>query len=243
VKELDFSFAEHAVDFDAHIGASIPGYDRLGWWCEKLSRRFVQSGTRVIDVGCSTGNLLRHVRDANHASRRCVDYVGIDVEPCFEPQWRELRANDLRFEERDALCFDFANSSLVIASFTLQFSPERKKLNLLQSVYDGLVDGGALVIAEKTLANSSALQELIAFTYYDHKRKMFTAQEILDKERRLRGLMTPWTRARLVRALCAVSFSPHDIDSFWQDGPFVGLVAIKRTAFLEPRSGSRAAIC
>jgi tRNA (cmo5U34)-methyltransferase len=232
---IDFDFSEHAADFDAHISASIPGYARLRWWCEKLSRRFVQDGTRVVDVGCSTGNLLRRVRDANHASRPGADYVGIDIESCFEPQWRRLRTNGLQLGVRDALSYDFANSSLVIASFTLQFIAERKKLSLLRSVYDGLVDGGALFIAEKTLASSSALQELIAFTHYDHKRTSFSAEEILDKERRLRGLMTPWTRAQLVEALCAVGFRPHDIEAFWQNGPFLGLVAMKRMALLEAR--------
>jgi tRNA (cmo5U34)-methyltransferase len=116
-----------------------------------------------------------------------------------------------------------------MACFTLQFIAERRKIALLRSIYDGLVEGGALFISEKTLATSSTLQELIAFTYYDHKREAFTAEEILDKERRLRGFMTPWTRARLIEALCAVGFRRSEIESFWQEGPFVALVAMKRT--------------
>jgi tRNA (cmo5U34)-methyltransferase len=87
----DFSFAEHA-DFDAHIAASIPGYDQLGWWCEKLSRRFVQDGTRVVDVGCSTGSLLSRVRDGNRLSGRHAEFIGIDVDGSFEQHWRSLRA-------------------------------------------------------------------------------------------------------------------------------------------------------
>lgn len=232
---VDFSFEEHAAEFDAHILASIPSYDRLRWWCEKLSRRFVQSGTRVVDVGCSTGSMLKAIRDANQGSRPGVNYLGIDLASCFEPHWLKLRADDLQFEARDALTVDFTHTSLVIASFTLQFIPERKKLALLQPIYDGLVEGGALFIAEKTLASSSALQELIVFAYYDHKRRQFTAEQILEKERRLRGVMTPWARTRLIEALLAVGFRPHDIEAFWQEGPFVGLVAMKRTALVRSR--------
>jgi tRNA (cmo5U34)-methyltransferase len=228
MKIVDFKFADHATHFDAHVAASIPGYERLGWWCVKLSRRFVQGSTNVIDVGCSSGKLLRRVRDANHVSRLGVEYVGVDIESCFVPQWRSLLTNGLRFEACDALSYNFVNNSLVIASFTLQFIAERKKLALLQSIHDSLVDGGALLLAEKTVARSSTLQELITFVHYDHKRSAFTAEEILDKEQQLRGLMTPWTRARLFESLLAVGFQAHDIEAFWQEGPFIAVLAMKR---------------
>lgn len=229
---IDFSFAEHAPAFDAHIEASIPGYDRLSWWCERYSRRFVQSGTRVIDIGCSTGALLSRIRDATQTSRPAVDYLGIDIEPTYEAHWRVRRGKNLSYEVADALSFNgLQNLSLAVSAFTLQFVPERQKIQLLQRIYDGLVEGGALLIAEKTLAPSSTLQELSTFAYYDHKLQAFSAEEVLDKERRLRGLMTPWPRSRLSEALCCAGFMPQDIESFWQEGPFVAFVAQKRTAY------------
>ena len=233
----DFSFAEQALEFDEHIRASIPGYERLCWWTEKLSRRFVQNGTRVVDVGCATGALTKSIRDANQPSRPAVDYLGIDIEEGFDRHWRKHRRDNLRFEVRDALAFEgFEDMSMAISVFTLQFIPERHKTSLLRHLYDGLVDGGALLIAEKTLARSSALQELITFTYYDYKRQAFTAEQILDKERRLRGLMTPWTKARLVEALVAVGFRVLDLESFWQEGPFMAFLAQKRPPLYRARS-------
>jgi tRNA (cmo5U34)-methyltransferase len=227
---VDFSFAEIAPDFDAHIDASIPGYGRLMWWCEKFSRRFVQNGTMVIDIGCSTGALLKRIRDANQPSRQSVHYLGIDIEKSFGQHWRERCQQNMRFEVQDALTFNgFENASLLVILFTLQFIPERQKIDLLRRVFDGLVEGGALIIAEKTLASCSALQELITFTYYDHKRQAFTAEQILNKESRLRGLMTPWTKAWLVETLHAAGFQAQDIESFWQEGPFIAYVGQKRT--------------
>ncbi len=233
----DFSFAEHALEFDEHIGASIPGYDQLCWWTEKLSRRFVQNGTKVVDIGCATGALMKNIRDTNQCSRPSVEYLGIDIERDFEQHWRNRRQENLQFEVRDVLAFDgLENMSLAMSVFTLQFIPERHKMGLLQRVYDGLVEGGALMIAEKTLAADSTLQELITFAYYDYKRQTFTAEQVLDKERRLRGLMTPWTRARMVEALCSVGFQPQNVESFWQEGPFIAFVAQKRTVFRYSKS-------
>ncbi|HTM72342.1 MAG TPA: methyltransferase [Pseudolabrys sp.] len=226
---LDFNFAEYAFDFDAHISASIPGYDRLRWWTAQVSRRFVKQDTRVIDIGCSTGSMLREIRDINQASRPRVEYVGIDISEAFRLQWKQFERENLGFKVCDATRFvGFYNSSLVIASFALQFIAEHRRVALLKRIHDGLVGGGALLIAEKTLATSSALQDVIAFTYYDYKRLRFSADDILDKERRLRGVMTPWTRGQLFQALSAAGFSRQYIEPFWQEGPFISIVAIRK---------------
>src|SRR5690242_20625306 len=94
----DFHFADHAAGFDAHISASIPGYDRLRWWITQLSRRFVREGTRVIDVGCSTGSTLKQIHDLNRASRPAVGYVGIDICDAFCSQWKQLECDTLQFQ-------------------------------------------------------------------------------------------------------------------------------------------------
>ncbi len=103
----DFSFAEYAADFDEHIRASIPGYDQLISQCAAYSRRFVQNETCVVDIGCSTGNLLRAIRDHNQTARPSAEYVGIDIEDSFGSGWAKRRARNIRFEARDARSFHF----------------------------------------------------------------------------------------------------------------------------------------
>jgi tRNA (cmo5U34)-methyltransferase len=64
----DFSFADLAPKIDSHIRLSIPGYkDSLLPVCVRLSRRFVQPDTAVMDVGCSSGHLLAAIQRANRA--------------------------------------------------------------------------------------------------------------------------------------------------------------------------------
>jgi tRNA (cmo5U34)-methyltransferase len=223
----DFSFRDHAKDFDSHIGRSIPGYQELVRTCVRLSRRFVQSGTTVVDVGCSTGHLLTAISEYNRGARSDVAYVGLDSVSDFDVHWERWKNVNVKFEICDARFYPgFKNISLACSLFTIQFVPPRDKLQLLQRIYDGLVEGGALMIAEKTLADTSRLQDAMTFPYYDYKLDQgFSEKELLDKERSLRGQMTLWTEAELKQALRGVGF--REIDSIWRNFTFIGVLALR----------------
>jgi len=223
----DFSFRDHAANFDAHIGASIPGYERLVWDCVRLSRRFVQPNTAVLDVGCSTGRLLAAIHEHNQSARSDVAYIGIDSVPDFGVHWDGLKGENVDFQVCDARSYPgFKNVSLTYCLFTIQFLREPDKMPLLKRIHEGLVEGGALMIAEKTLAGTSRIQDALVFSYYDFKLEQgFTEKELLDKERSLRGLMTLWTESELRKALRRVGF--REIELIWKDLTFVGFLAIK----------------
>jgi tRNA (cmo5U34)-methyltransferase len=224
---VDFSFKDHAKDFDSHIGRSIPGYDELIRTCVRLSRRFVQPGTRVVDIGCSTGHLLASIRDSNQSARPDVEYVGIDCVSDFGVHWARLKSENVHFETCDARSYEgFNDVSLANAIFTIQFVRPADKMRLLQRIYNGLVEGGALIVAEKTLADTSRMQDALTFPYYDSKIEQgFSEKELLDKERALRGLMTLWTETELREALRRVGF--REIEPIWRSFVFVGLMALK----------------
>ena len=225
---IDFSFAAHAGEFDSHIRSSIPGYeDGLLPACVALSRRFVQPSTRVIDVGCSTGHLIASIRNANMVARPDVEYVGIDSISDFDVHWSKVMSEDLRFETCDARSYrGFRNASLVYSLFTIQFIRGADKLPLLRRIHEGLVDGGALIIAEKTVAETGRVQDAVTFPFYDLKLGQgFSEKDILDKERSLRGHMTLWTEAELKTALREVGF--REIEPIWRNYMFVGLLALK----------------
>jgi tRNA (cmo5U34)-methyltransferase len=223
---VDFSFQDHAKDFDSHIGRSIPGYHELIRTSVRLSRRFVQPGTTVVDVGCSTGHLLAATHRHNGA-RPDVNYLGLDCVPDFRVHWSRLEEANLKFEVCDARSYrGFKNLSLAYSQFTIQFIRSLDKMPLLRRIYDGLVVGGALIIAEKTLADTARLQDALAFPYYDYKLEQgFSEKDLLDKERSLRGQMTLWTEAELKRALRQVGF--REIEPIWRNFMFVGLLALK----------------
>ena len=222
----NFKFADHARAFDNHIGASIPGYNQLRAQCVKISQRFIQDETGVIDIGCSTGRLLRSISAYNQKWHSDVRYIGIDTEAAYQEHWIRNSRKGIQFEVADARTFGgFDNASLAISLFTVQFIREKDKRSLLSKIRNGLVPGGALIIAEKVLANTGRIQDALTFPFYDHKRKTFSAETILDKECRLRGQMTLWTEDEMKAVLREAGF--RDLQSFWLNFPFVGLLALK----------------
>ena len=223
----DFSFAEYAQadNFDQHISASIPGYEKLIEKCVGLSRRFILDLTTVLDVGCTTGKLIRTVRDHNQASRPQAKYVGIDIEPKFERQWVQHRCCNVQLLSTDVRSYEPGPSSYITSLFTLQFIREPDKRAVLSRLADSLVEGGALFIAEKVLASSARLQDTLTFSHYDFKRLSFTEREILEKERRLRGRMTLWTERELRDRLCSAGF--REVEPIWGDFPFLAFLALK----------------
>jgi tRNA (cmo5U34)-methyltransferase len=225
-----FSFADHARDFDSHIKASIRDIDGLRDDIVNLSRYHVQGGTNVVDIGCSEGTVLRAVRDANRATRPGVRYLGIDAEPSFGDHWRAHGADDLEFRVADARSHEFENASLVISLFTLQFIPARDRVPLLRRIYDGLIEGGALIIAEKVLANSARFQEMLTTNYHGYKRRGFSADAILEKAFGLRGMMDPWEEPRLLGALHAAGFRPDEVQPLWRQHGLFGAWMARRGA-------------
>ena len=129
-------------------------------------------------------------------------------------------------QNRDIQTYPLSGVSLACSVFTLQFVPEQHKLPLIQRIYHGLLPGGALIIAEKTIAATALLQDALSFPYYDNKlRRGFDAQHVLDKERSLRGVMTCWTLEDLINRLRRIGFG--EVQVVWADYLFAGLVAVK----------------
>jgi tRNA (cmo5U34)-methyltransferase len=226
----DFSFGANAAQLDPHIQASVRDYPGLRAFTTQISSRFIGANTNVYDLGTSTGTLLRSVYDDFNHRRPGVTFHGIDLEPQFEDHWQTPRASDLTYSVADARQFDIKHASLVISIFTVQFLPAVDKVPLLKRIHAGMNDGGCLLIAEKVLAETGRMQDALTFPYYDFKRANgFSAEEILNKERSLRGQMTLWTEKEIEIALRQSGFG--DVQRIWGNFPFFCWLASKNPSF------------
>lgn len=227
--KLPFSFANYADDFDRHIEQSIRGYSNLIEDCVELSQYFVENGTMSCDIGCATGRMLAAVRARNQERAPEARYIGLDIEPSFQQYWMQLAGPAIQFLVQDVLTFEeFADLSLVTSIFTLQFLPERHRLKVCRKIYEGLVPGGALIVAEKTFAKMPKTQDMLTSLYLHYKRGHFSDQEILDKERSLRDLMKPGREADLIRLLTEVGFKAESIEPFWRSHHFAAYLCVKQ---------------
>jgi tRNA (cmo5U34)-methyltransferase len=121
--------------------------------------------------------------------------------------------------------YQFTDCSLVTSIFTLQFMPKKDRKEVVRNIHRGLHDGGAFIFSEKTICESALVQDMITFNYYDYKRKTFTTDDIMDKERTLRNMMKPNTWEEISDMLYEAGFS--NIQPFWRNHAFVGAIAIK----------------
>jgi len=180
-----FSF-DTIENFDDHIAQSIPNYHTLTEAICDLSTHFMTEDTQVIDLGCSTGKLLERLP---HRGKK----VGIDIADNLLPESHD----ETLYLRKDLRAFNgFGKSSLILSVFTLQFLPYEDRPNILSGIYDSLVEGGAFIWAEKVREESGELEQVIHGAHYDFKRKAFSADEILNKERDLRPIMKVNTSTR-----------------------------------------------
>ena len=180
-----FSF-ETIDNFDDHIAQSIPNYHTLTEAICNLSTYFMTEDTQVIDLGCSTGKLLERLP---HRGKK----IGIDIADNLLPESHD----ETMYVRKDLRAFTtLGKSSLILSNFTLQFLPYEDRPNILSLIYESLVEGGAFIWAEKVREETGELEQVIHGAHYDFKRKAFTADEILNKERDLRPIMKVNTSMR-----------------------------------------------
>jgi tRNA (cmo5U34)-methyltransferase len=227
--KLPFSFANYADDFDHHIERSIRGYSNLIEDCVELSQYFVENGTVFCDIGCATGRTLAAIRARNQERAPDARYVGLDIEPSFQQHWTQFAGPNIQFVVQDALTFeDFTELSMATSIFTLQFLPERHRRQVCRKIYEGLVPGGAFIVAEKTFAKMPKTQDMLTSLYLNYKRRNFSDEEVLDKERSLRDKMKPGREADLIQMLTEVGFRAESIESFWRNHLFAAYICVKQ---------------
>mgnify|MGYP006278763237 FL=1 len=222
-----FTFATREEGFDNHIDGSIRGYSDLWQDVVDISQYFVENGTMVVDIGCSTGKMLKSMIAQNTFAPNAM-YEGIEIEQDFWGTYNEdeREISQIQYFKGDVLDYGFYNCSYVTSIFTMQFMSHRDRKEVIRKVYDGLLPGGAFVFAEKTMPENVRIHEIRTFTYYDFKRRTFTTDDIMDKERQLRHMTKPSTRRELVNMCESAGFQA--VDTFWQNHAFTGFIALKR---------------
>lgn len=219
--------------FPDMLRRSIPGYDATIEAIGSLAARYVLQDTNCYDLGCSLGA-------ATIAMRQGIDtpgcrIVAVDTAPAMTKRCREILAEDdrqfapatpvevLRADIRDIA---FKNASMIVLNYTLQFLPMIDRDALMRSIYDGLNDGGLLVLSEKVVDEIPEMEELLVDLHREHKRRNdYSALEVSRKRAALDIVLIPETVAAHRSRLAEAGFSHTAV--WLRYFNFVSIIAIR----------------
>lgn len=225
----DFDFgADTARVFDDMLDRSIPQYHELQRMIGELAGEFARPGTRVLDLGCSTGITLQTLRSRVPAD---AQLVGVDYSrPMLELAAERLRAGEgapVELVEGDLnKGISVANASVVVLNLTLQFVRPLHRETLVRQIHDGLGEHGVLILVEKVVGEHSMLNRLFIKLYYDMKmRNGYSGMEIAQKREALENVLVPYRMEENMELLRRCGFPQVEVFFKWYN--FCGFLAVK----------------
>ncbi len=144
----------------------------------------------------------------------------LDAEP------KVMSTCGVSLEENDIRACKIADASLVVLNLTLQFVPVEDRPNVLSRIYDGLLPGGALLLAEKLRFDNAAQQSLLSELHHDFKRAHgYSELEIAEKRTAIENRLIPETMDEHFRRLQGVGF--RNVVPWFQCFNFASFLALK----------------
>ncbi|MCM1951398.1 methyltransferase domain-containing protein [Streptomyces sp. G2] len=212
--------------FDTHVSKSVPLYAEGHELINRCIEFFCRRGGTIIDVGCSTGTLLERL-----ARKECcqdMSLIGFDIEPDMVRVARQrcMDLENVTIRQGELQSVDYSGVNAVIMYYTLQFLPPGERQHALKQVCDGLVEGGALLLFEKTLEPDSRTQDIVQQLYAEYKLDNgFDAEEVYRKAHSLRSVMASQRSADTHDLLGKVGFT--SVVTIQKYLHFEGILAIK----------------
>lgn len=210
-----FSF-DTISNFDDHISKSIPNYHLLNNAIKNVSTFFYRKNHSVVDLGCSTGNLLESLEFTGKK-------IGFDISTNLLPKSHD----NTIYEIKDITNLDTFSikPSLVFSIFTLQFIDFDKRQDVINTIYNNLCTGGAFIVAEKVHEDLGDIEKVMTFSYYDFKQESFSPSEIMNKEKDLRQIMQTNTSSNNVQMFLNAGFKKKAC--FWKFYNFEAWLLVK----------------
>lgn len=228
-KSWDFD-EEVARVFDDMLARSIPQYDVMRQACFDLACRYRQERTDLVDLGCSRGGAIENLTKKFGAHNR---FVGVEVsEPMVKAARErfsglincgvvEVRQMDLRHD------YPPVSASVTLCILTLQFTPIEYRQQIVRSIYEHTIAGGAVIMVEKILGSSAEMDKAFNEEYWELKKKAGYSQDEIDRKRwSLEGKLVPVTARWNEELLTKAGF--QDVECFWRLFNFAGWLGVKR---------------
>jgi tRNA (cmo5U34)-methyltransferase len=231
--------------FPDMIKRSVPGYTTIIPMIGVISEHYAQDNSQLYDLGCSLGASLLAMRNGVKAKNckvvgidnaqamleRCQTYVDMDSADIDSVGQDSACAEDINenvpveLHLGDVTCFPYKDASVITLNFTLQFIDPDKRQALIQTLFDAMLPGGALILSEKICFEGieQTLQEQL---HWDFKRANgYSDLEVSQKRSALENVLLPETAQAHINRLKAAGFS--QASQWYQCFNFTSFIAIK----------------
>lgn len=223
-------FEGELVDkFDEHVKASIPNYEVCMEMMGFISTHFIQNGSFVLDLGCSTAAGTRSVLSRNKGKNFEVHAIDVSDEMLTKAQ-SLLHSKKVKLRQMDLSTpktFDeLPKSDLIISSLFIQFLNRNIRPEIIKAIYNRLTDDGAFLWFEKSMGESSKTQTIYKNYMNNYKLNCgLTPESILNKDDSLRGIMPIRSLKKNIQMLEDAGFS--EISIVHKQVNFTLFIAIK----------------
>ncbi len=226
----DFHFGrETAAVFDDMLDRSVPFYAEVQRMMGEIAADFAVAGSRLYDLGCSTGTTLLCL---DRAVPPGVTFIGVDSSPEMLEQARAKLAKHGFNRHHELVCQNIndgvalVDASVVVMNLTLQFVRPLNRDRLISGVAQGMNRNGCLILVEKVLGHDSTLNRLFIKYHYDFKKRNgYSEMEIAQKREALENVLIPYHFEENRELLLRNGFRACDVFFRWYN--FCGLLAIK----------------
>ncbi len=215
--------------FPDMIKRSVPGYTTIIPMIGLISEHYAQDNSQLYDLGCSLGASLLamgHSVKAKNCTLVGIDNAQamldtcrqyIDETPCEVPVQLHLG---------DVCDYPYKDASVVTLNFTLQFIEPAKRQALVQTLFDAMLPGGALILSEKICFQAEPEQSLQEQLHWDFKRANgYSELEISQKRSALEHVLQPETAQAHIDRLLQAGFS--QASQWYQCFNFTSFIAVK----------------
>ena len=226
----EFQFDERVTRvFEDMIKRSVPGYDLLIYMIGLYAQVFVTKKSNIYDLGCSTGVatcMISNVTKDIDVNIFAIDNSVAMIEQC-EKNLKDIgRLKDVHCIGGDISDVKIESASMVVLNLTLQFIEQSHRKSILQNIFDGLNDGGVLVLSEKVVFDNEVLNNnLIELHQAFKKTQGYSELEISQKRTSLENFLVPDSIEQHIERLKSVGFT--QVFLCFQCLNFVSFLAIK----------------
>jgi len=226
-----FTFDAQVVQvFPDMIKRSVPGYEKIISTIGMITKRCGIEHTNLYDLGCSLGAATFAMRKGLEGKSNCK-IIAVDNSSAMISQCQQILNAYKSDTPVDVLCDDICNikienASVVVLNFTLQFLTPEKRLQLLTTIYNGLVSGGVLILSEKFVFNDPTSHQLLIDLHLDFKRNQgYSELEISQKRSSLENVLISDNLETHYQRLETAGFKHNSL--YYQCFNFGSIVSIK----------------